>query len=260
MDITAAEVRHLQVETMKVEVYPSRAAAGEAAARAAANAMLELVQKRGMIAVIFATGASQLDMLNALTGIHNLPWERIRGFHMDEYIGISPDHPASFRRYLRDRLTNRVKMKDFFEVNGSAPNPEQTSQEYAEKLRAADPQLCLLGIGENGHLAFNDPPVADFNDPLDVKIVQLDEACRNQQVAEGWFEKVEEVPEQAITLTIPALMHVPRLIVSVPGSRKAGIVRRALRDPISTQCPATLLRTHPNVTAYLDADSAAQLD
>src|SRR5580698_7918725 len=123
MDITAAEVRHLQVETMKVEVYPSRAAAGEAAARAAANAMLELVQKRGQIAVIFATGASQLDMLGALTGIHNLPWECIRGFHMDEYIGISPDHPASFRRYLRDRLTNRVKMKDFFEVNGSAPNP-----------------------------------------------------------------------------------------------------------------------------------------
>ncbi len=245
---------------MKVEVYPSRAAAGEAAARAAANAILELAQKREIIAVIFATGASQLDMLSTLTGIHKLPWERIRGFHMDEYIGISSNHPASFRRYLRDRLTSRVKMKEFFEVNGSAPDPEQASREYAEMLRAADPQLCLLGIGENGHLAFNDPPVADFNDPLDVKIVQLDEACRNQQVAEGWFEKVEEVPEQAITLTIPALMRVPRLIVSVPGSRKAGIVRRAFEDPISTQCPATLLRTHPNVTVYLDADSAAQLD
>jgi len=260
MDMTAGKVRHLQVETMKVEVYPSRTAAGEAAARAAANAMLELAQKRDLIAVIFATGASQLDMLSALAGIGQLPWERIRGFHMDEYIGISPDHPASFRRYLRDRLTSRVKMKEFFEVNGSAPDPEQAGKEYAEILRAADPQLCLLGIGENGHLAFNDPPVADFNDPLDVKIVQLDEACRNQQAAEGWFEKVEDVPEQAITLTIPALMRVPRLIVSVPGSRKAGIIRRALEDPISTQCPATLLRTHPNVTVYLDADSAAHLD
>src|SRR5271155_3259654 len=127
MDITTAEVRHLQVETMKVEVYPTRAAAGEAAARAAATAMLELAQKHEFVAIIFATGASQLDTLSALTGRHNLPWERIRGFHMDEYIGISPDHPASFRRYLRDRLTSRVKMKEFFEVNGSAPDPEQTS-------------------------------------------------------------------------------------------------------------------------------------
>ena len=260
MNTETADVRHLQVGTMKVEVHPSRAAAGEAAARAAANAIIELAQKRESVAIIFATGASQLDMLRALTGIDNLPWDRIHGFHMDEYIGISPDHPASFRRYLRDRLTNKVKMKEFFEVNGSAPSPEQTSREYAEKLRSADPQLCLLGIGENGHLAFNDPPVADFNDPVDVKIVPLDEACRAQQVAEGWFPRVEEVPEQAITLTIPALMRVPSLIVSVPGSRKAGIVRRALEEPIDTRCPATILRTHPNVTVYLDVDSAAELD
>jgi glucosamine-6-phosphate deaminase len=260
MDLATPEVRHLQVGTMKVEVYPDRVAAGEAAAQAAANAMLKLLKERELIAVIFATGASQLDMLSALTAIPDLPWERILGFHLDEYIGISPDHPASFRRYLRERLTSKVKMKEFFEVNGSASDPPQTIQQYAEKLRAADPQLCLLGIGENGHLAFNDPPVADFNDPLDVKIVQLDEACQNQQVAEGWFESVDKVPEEAITLTIPALMRVPRLIVSVPGSRKAEIVRRSLEEPISTQCPATILRTHPNVTVYLDVDSAAELD
>ena len=260
MDFTTPEVRHLQVGTMRVEVYPSRAAAGEAAARAAANAILELLQKREFVAVIFATGASQLDMLSALTGIHDLPWERILGFHLDEYIGISPDHPASFRRYLRARLTSKVKMKEFFEMNGSAVVPQQTCQQYAEKLRAADPQLCLLGIGENGHLAFNDPSVADFSDPLDVKIVQLDEACRIQQVAEGWFESVDKVPEQAITLTIPALMRVPRLIVSVPGSRKAAIVRRSLEDPISKLCPATILRTHPDATVYLDVDSAAELN
>jgi glucosamine-6-phosphate deaminase len=260
MDLTTTEIRHFQVGMMKVEVYPSRAAAGEAAARAAADAILEFLQKREIIAVIFATGASQLDMLSALTSMHDLPWERISGFHLDEYVGISPDHPASFRRYLRDRLTSKVKMKEFFEVNGSAPAPQQTCQQYAEKLRAADPQLCLLGIGENGHLAFNDPPVADFNDPLDVKIAQLDEACRIQQVAEGWFGRIDEVPEQAITLTIPALIRVPKLIVSVPGNRKAGIVRRSLEDPISTQCPATILRTHPDVTVYLDVDSAAELN
>src|SRR5271170_6022762 len=260
MDMTAGKVRHLQVETMKVEVYPSRTAAGEAAARAAANAMLELAQKRDLIAVIFATGASQLDMLSALAGIGQLPWERIRGFHMDEYIGISPDHPASFRRYLRDRLTSRVKMKEFFEVNGSAPDPEQAGKEYAEILRAADPQLCLLGIGENGHLAFNDPPVADFNDPLDVKIALLDSVTRNQQLAEGWFKTLDDVPTKAITLTVPAVLRVQKIIASVPGSRKAEIIRRVVEEPISTNCPATILRTHPDATVFLDAESAAQLD
>ena len=151
-------------------------------------------------------------------------------------------------------------MKEFFEVDGSAPNPEQAAQEYAERLRSADPQLCLLGIGENGHLAFNDPPVADFKDPLDVKIVHLDAICRQQQAAEGWFKSVEDVPEDAITLTIPALFRVPKLIVSVPGSRKARIMRRTIEEPISTECPATILRTHPDVTVYLDVDSAAELD
>jgi glucosamine-6-phosphate deaminase len=254
------QVKHLQVGSMKIEVHPDRASAGVAAAHAAAEALNQLEQTRDSIGVIFATGASQFDTLDALTGIGKLPWDRIRGFHMDEYIGISADHPASFRRYLRERLTQKVKMKEFFEVDGSAPNPEQTAQEYAERLRSADPQLCLLGIGENGHLAFNDPPVADFKDPLDVKIVHLDAVCRQQQAAEGWFKSVEDVPEGAITLTIPALFRVPRLIVSVPGSRKARIMRRTVEEPIATECPATILRTHPDVTVYLDVDSAAELD
>jgi glucosamine-6-phosphate deaminase len=260
MSSGTVQVKHLRVGTMKVEVHPSRAEAGMAAAQAAAEVLKELAQTRDPIGVIFATGASQLDTLDALTRIDNLPWDRIRGFHMDEYIGISADHPASFRYYMREKLTRKVKMKEFFEVDGSASSPEQTGREYAEKLRSADPQLCLLGIGENGHLAFNDPDVADFNDPLDVKVVHLDAVCRQQQAAEGWFESVEKVPESAITLTIPALLRVPRLIVSVPGSRKARIMRRTFEEPISTECPATTLRTHPDVTVYLDADSAAELD
>jgi glucosamine-6-phosphate deaminase len=254
------QARYYRFGTMKVEVYPTSHAAAAAAARAAAKALIEIGNTHDSIPVIFATGASQIETLNELTGIANLPWNKIRGFHMDEYVGIAADHPASFRRYLRERLTEKVKMKAFFEIDGSAQDPERTGREYADAIRSADPQLCLLGIGENGHLAFNDPPIADFTDPVDVKIVQLDAACRQQQTAEGWFSSVEQVPQYAITLTIPALLRVPRLIVSVPGRRKAQIVRRAFTEPISTTCPATILRTHPDATVYLDLESADELD
>lgn len=197
-------------------------------------------------------------MFDALTILPGIPWEKVRGFHMDEYIGISPDHPASFRRYLRERLTSLVQMQDFRAVDGNK-DAEEECRSYAEALRAAEPQLCLLGIGENGHLAFNDPAEADFQDSADMKVVTLDPACRNQQVAEGWFASLDEVPRQALTLTIPALLRSPKLIASVPGPRKAAIVRRTALDPISTACPATILRTHADATVYLDPDSAAEL-
>ena len=251
--------KHLQVGRLRVEVYPSSRSAGVAAAGAAAAILRELEEARETIGVIFATGASQLDTLDALTEIQDLPWHRVRGFHMDEYMGIPADHPASFRRYLRERLTEKVSLEEFFEIDGNAAAPEQVCREYADRLRATNPQLCLLGIGENGHLAFNDPPVADFADPLDAKVVHLDSVCRQQQAAEGWFPNSDEVPESAITLTIPTLLRVPKLIVSVPGSRKANIVRRALEDPISTECPATVLRTHPDARLFLDPESASEL-
>ena len=222
-------VKRLQFGTLKVEIYPSSKAAGLEAARAAAKSMAELAQTRDTVGVIFATGASQLAVLDALSSLPDVPWSKVRGFHMDEYIGISQDHSASFRRYLRDRLTAKVKMKEFLEIDGEAPDPEKNCREYAAEISSSDPQLCLLGVGENGHLAFNDPMVADFQDPSDVKIVQLDQVCRNQQVEEGWFSTVEEVPERAITLTIPALFRVPQLIVSVPGS-----ARRRLSAALST--------------------------
>lgn len=260
MIVENVQVKCLQVGTLKVEIHPSSKATGAAAARNAGNALIELAKTHDTIGVIFATGASQFDTLEALTFTENLPWNQLCGFHMDEYVGIAADHPASFRRYLRERLTQKVRMKEFFEVDGSAPDPEWTARDYAKKLRAADPQLCLLGIGENGHLAFNDPPIADFADPLAAKVVCLDAACRLQQTAEGWFSTAGDVPECAITLTIPTLFRVPRLILSVPGSRKARIVRRALEEPISTKCPATILRTHPEVTLYLDPESAAELN
>jgi glucosamine-6-phosphate deaminase len=244
---------------MKVEVHPTRETAGRAAAHAAAEALRQLAAARDAVGVIFATGASQFETLSALTSTENLPWNQVRGFHMDEYIGLSADHPASFRRYLRERLTSKVRMREFNEIDGSTPDPDRTARDYAERLRAALPKLCLLGIGENGHLAFNDPGVADFHDPLDAKIVHLDAQCRQQQLAEGWFPTIDDVPAAAITLTIPALMRVPKLIASVPGPRKAPIVRRAIDEPISAACPATILRTHPDVTVYLDSDSANEL-
>ena len=253
-------MRSFQVEAVKVEIYPDAVSMGKAAALAAAEAIKEIEKHHATINVIFATGASQLAMLDALTKIDNLPWTKVRGFHMDEYIGLPISHPASFRRYLREKLTEKVRMKEFNEVDGTAPDAEAFSRDYAAKLRGAEPQLCLMGIGENGHLAFNDPGVADFNDPLDVKVVYLDRVCRGQQAAEGWFASIDEVPESAITITIPALLRVPRLIVSVPGSRKARIVRRSLTESVSTDCPATILRAHPNATIYLDEASAAELD
>jgi glucosamine-6-phosphate deaminase len=179
---------------------------------------------------------------------------------MDEYRGIDEGHPASFRRYLRENLTQRVPMAEFFEIDGSSSDPERVQREYVQQLRAADPQLCLLGIGENGHIAFNDPAEANFDDPDAMKVVTLDAECRQQQVAEGWFPGFDDVPLQALTLTIPTILNVRKLIVSIPGRRKAQSVRRTLLEPISTACPATILRSHPDVTLYLDQESAAELD
>jgi glucosamine-6-phosphate deaminase len=259
MQKTDQDVEHFQVEKLKVEVYPSREVAGAAAANASAEALKKLAASGKKIGVIFATGASQIDALKALTSIPGLPWSQVDGFHMDDYIGLPLDHPASFRGYLEEKLVRRVPMHSFAHIDGLAPNPEQTCRDYAEKLRAANPQLCLLGIGENGHLAFNDPGEADFNDPLEVKIVHLDEPCRRQQAGEGWFKSVDEIPATAITVTMPALFRVPKLILSVNGARKANIILRTFDDPITTACPSTILRTHPDATIFMDREAAAQV-
>jgi glucosamine-6-phosphate deaminase len=251
-------IQKLEVGTLKLEVHDSAAAAGEAAALATAEAIR---QANGIdrLGVIFATGNSQLETLRALTSMPDIPWEKIIGFHLDEYVGISDLHPASFRRYLRTNLTARVPMGKFFEIDGSASDLALVQREYTRLLTEVHPQICLLGIGENGHLAFNDPHEANFSDPEIIRVANLDTACRQQQVAEGWFGTLTEVPEQALTLTIPTLLRIPKLIISVPGKRKAESVRRTLQDPISTACPATILRNHPDATLYLDPQSAAEL-
>jgi glucosamine-6-phosphate deaminase len=260
MAIEDKEVTRLKVGSLKLEIYPTRKAAGEAAAQAAAQAIRQFGSSGKDVAIIFAAAASQIETLSALTGRPDVSWNQVIGFHMDEYVNLPEDHPASFRHFLRQHLTQRVAMKEFFGIDGNAPDPQAACRDYAEKLLTAKPQLCLAGIGENGHLAFNDPPEANFNDPLDVKIVQLDEVTHQQQVAEGWFKSLDDVPRSAITLTVPALLRVQKIIAPVPGSRKAAIIRRVVEEPISTHCPATALRNHPDATVYLDAESASQLD
>jgi glucosamine-6-phosphate deaminase len=257
---TDKNISRANLGSLKLEIHPDRKSAGAAAARVAAGELLRLNGHGKQVGVIFATGASQLDTLDALTSTPGLPWHHVLGFHMDEYIGLDPSHPASFRRYMREKLTQRVPIQHFYEIDGNANNIDAFAREYIQELDRAAPAFCLLGIGENGHLAFNDPAEADFHDPKAMKVVTLDDLCRQQQVAEGWFSSREDVPKRALTLTIPALMRVPKLVVSVPGIRKAAIVRRTLEEPISTRCPSTILRTHPDVTIYLDADSAGELN
>jgi glucosamine-6-phosphate deaminase len=244
------------------QIYRSetRASMGAAAAQHAARRIREWGATQEFIPVVFATGASQLETLRALVNADAIPWQRVIGFHLDEYVGIGAEHPASFRRYLKQELVSRVAFRQFHWLDGDAVDPVQVCVDYAAKLRTTPPVLCLLGIGENGHLAFNDPPEADFEDPADVKLVKLDPACRQQQVNEGWFGALEDVPDRAISLTIPAIMRIPELILSVPGARKSAVVARTLQEAISTACPATILRRHANASLYVDAESAVNLE
>ena len=252
-------ISRFKVGTLAVEVYEDRKAMGQAAAELAAERLRDLARQHKTVSVIFATGDSQRATLHALAAIPDVPWNQVVGFRMDEYVGLPDGHPASFSRYMRENLTSRVQLRRMYEIHGSEANVEKTCREYAELLRAHSPLLCLLGVGENGHLAFNDPAEARFDDPVDVKQVTLDLVCRQQQVNEGAFSSVAEMPERAITVTVPALFRVPELILSIPGPRKAKIVKRTLYDAISTACPATILRRHPSARVFLDRDSAAEL-
>lgn len=256
---TAAALQRFKADSLNIEIHSDLKSASEAAAREAAQALTQLGKSSNAFGVIFATGSSQLGTLEALTATPGLPWNKVIGFHLDEYIGMPIDHPASFRGYLQRNLLSKVKLKEFNEIDGTAPDVDELCRQYALKLREATPQLCLLGIGENGHLAFNDPAEADFNDPQDVRTVHLDTVCRQQQASEGWFGSLEEVPEVAITVTIPALFRVPKLVLTVLGPRKAAAVKRLIEGPISTDCPATILRQHPNATLYLDQEAAAEI-
>jgi glucosamine-6-phosphate deaminase len=247
------------VDTLRVRVFPDPRALAAAAAADASAHLRDAIAARGVAHAMFATGNSQFEFLDALVLDDTIDWTSVIGFHMDEYVGIGANHPASFRRYLRERLVERVPFAAFHFLEGDAVDVDAECERYSTLLRDHPLDLCCLGIGENGHLAFNDPPVADFDDPLDVKVVELDEACRRQQVGEGHFPDIPTVPTHAITVTIPALLRASTVLAIVPEARKAEPVRRTLEGPISTACPATILRRQRHATLYLDVDSASGL-
>ncbi len=243
---------------MNVHVLADPNALARAAAVFAVEAIAAAVSARGVAHVMFASGNSQLAFLDVLVGSSRVEWDRVIGFHMDEYVGIGADHPASFARYMRDRIVGRVSPRAFHLIDGLAPT-ETECVRYAGLLHDNPLDLCVMGIGENGHLAFNDPPVADFADPLDVKIVDLDLACRNQQVGEGHFPTVAQVPPRAITVTIPALLRARSVMVIAPDARKSVPVAAALEGPMTTACPASIMQRTPHAHIFLEPASAAGL-
>jgi glucosamine-6-phosphate deaminase len=247
------------VEKLRVVVHGDAAALAKSAADEAAGHIRAAVSQRGRANVMFATGNSQLAFVDVLVGsTPGVLWDDVVVFHMDEYTGIAEDHPASFRRWIRERISDLCNPREAHYIDGTA-DPEAECARYAGLLRSNPLDLCCLGIGENGHLAFNDPAVADFDDPSDVKVVELDFDCRMQQVGEGHFAGLDDVPRHAITVTIPALLRARRVLAVVPERRKAPPVREALQGPLTASCPASALRRQDNATLHLDSESASLL-
>jgi glucosamine-6-phosphate deaminase len=247
-------------KTDQVLVFETAEKAAASAAEHAADLIRTAVAAQGNARIIAATGNSQMAFIDTLIAQEDVPWNRVTLFHMDEYAGISATHPASFRLWIRTRIEQRVRLAAAHYINGDAPDPDAEAERYTKLLLGAPIDLAFVGIGENGHIAFNDPPVADFNDPKTVKRVKLDEACKRQQAGEGHFENVEAVPNEAITVTCSGLFRAKAWITVVPEKRKAKAVRDALHGPLSTDCPASLIRKHSNATIYLDKASASLLN
>jgi len=242
---------------MIIKVFDDKASLGQAAARQAADAIRRAIQTTGRARLIAATGASQFELLDALTSLPGIDWPRVELFHLDEYIGLPIDHPASFRNYLLARLINKVGITHHHLLDGEA-DPADVIREVGNALRSAPIDLALVGIGENGHLAFNDPP-ADFETGEPYLVVTLDEACRRQQLGEGWFTQLSDVPRRAISMGIRQILEAHEIVGVVPDARKAKAVAACCEGEISPLAPASILRTHPNTTLYLDKSSAALL-
>jgi glucosamine-6-phosphate deaminase len=258
-------VREWRVEQLTVRVYDDVDALAAGAAVDAATYVRDAIAARGRANLMLATGTSQLVFLARLIDLAGpesaapIDWSLVTGFHMDEYVGLPPTHPASFQRYMRERVAAYLPFGAFHYIDGDAPDADAEAARYAQLLVENPIDVCCLGIGENGHLAFNDPPVADFDDPLLVKVVELANRCKQQQVGEGHFATLADVPPRAITVTVPGLLRARHALAIVPELRKAPPVRAALEGPYGTACPATFLRTQADAVLYLDADSASQL-
>ena len=242
---------------MIVKVYDDKRALGQAAAEHAAASLRRTIEELGSARIIAATGASQFEFLNALTAAPDVSWQDVEMFHLDEYIGLPSAHPASFRRYLLDRLIHKVGIRNYHLLDGEG-EPDEVIRRAGQELRLRQVDIAFVGIGENGHLAFNDPP-ADFETEEPFVVVELDEACRRQQVGEGWFLDVSEVPRRAITMSIRQILKTREIIAIVPDARKAQAVKACCEGEVSSMAPASILQRHSNTTLFLDRESARLL-
>ena len=246
-------------DKLTVEIFETRKQMGEKAANDIAKKFNELIDIKGEINVIWAAAPSQNDVLKALTENESIKWNKINAFHMDEYIGLSKDAPQGFGNFLKDHIFGLVPFKSVNYIDVSATDAEKEADRYAEVLSKQKIDVVVLGIGENGHIAFNDPPVADFNDKKAVKPVKLDEVCRQQQVNDGYIKSINDVPTHAITLTVPTLFNANYLFCIVPAPTKANAVYETINGTIDEHCPATVLRLHDNAKLYLDNESSKLL-
>jgi len=242
---------------LQIKVFEDKRSLGLAAAEHAAKSLRAAIRDNGVARIVAATGASQFEFLEALTSAADIDWGRVELFHLDEYVGLPVTHPASFRKYLLERLIHKTGITQHHLLNGEG-DPQAVTKKVGGELTARPVDIALAGIGENGHLAFNDPP-ADFRTDEPYLLVDLDEACRQQQVNEGWFAKLADVPARAISMSIRQILRAKEIIVIVPEARKARAVKTCLEREISPLAPASILREHPNATLYLDRDSASLL-
>jgi glucosamine-6-phosphate deaminase len=252
-------VKELTVDKLKVKIFDTRAEMGNNAAYEVSQTIKELLKQKEMINIIFAAAPSQNEFLSTLAREEGINWSRINAFHMDEYIGLTDKAPQRFGNFLKERIFGEVSFNKVYYINGEADNPALEGKKYADLLSQFPVDIVCMGIGENTHIAFNDPFVADFNDPLKVKIVNLDQASRQQQVNDGCFANIDEVPVSAITLTVPALLDATNIFCIVPGNNKAQAVYHTLKDEVNDKYPSTFLRNHKNAILYLDKESASKL-
>jgi glucosamine-6-phosphate deaminase len=242
---------------MNIKTYGDRRSLSRAAGRHAARSLREIIKRQGSARLVAATGASQLEFLETLVAEPGIDWPKVEMFHLDEYVGLPIDHPASFRKYLLERLINKVGIRRYHLLDGEQ-DPSRVAAEAGRAIAAAPVDLAFAGIGENGHLAFNDPP-ADFETAEPYLVVTLDDACRRQQVGEGWFASIDDVPSRAISMSIRRLLESKEIICVVPDARKAVAVQACVEGDVTPAHPASILKTHSHVTLYLDRDSASLL-
>lgn len=252
-------IKSFKKEKLNVNIFETRADMGKNAASEAGKKIVELLKEKDEVNIIFAAAPSQNEMLENLVKYEGIDWSRINAFHMDEYIGLSSDAPQRFGNFLNQHIFSLLPFKNVYYINGGAEDIDEECKRYEELLNKYPTDIVCLGIGENGHIAFNDPPVADFNDKYLIKKVELDQICRNQQVNDGCFASIDKVPTHALSLTIPALMRGKHLYCVVPAKTKANAVKGMIEDEITTACPCTILRTHSDATLYCDSDSASKL-